>query len=278
MERVARKSIGKLSISITRKDAAFFMVAMLGFFVGRFVVFDIMNPVAVGFAANFLGGGAIFVVVAVLAATGAATLLTGNFMLKYIVTFALLVVWHVYYSRQKAVPNIYAKAAIAASCALFGGLFLAAMEGMSVFFALVSVLEACMTLLVTYILKNGVNVVAGKKYRKVLSGEEIASIALLFGAVVAGMVDIYIGDVALRLFMSVFIILTAAYKGGVALGATVGMILGLVLFLANYQDATMALIMSFGGLAAGVFRARGKLVSLLGMLVGGLVVTAYIDA
>ena len=277
MEKVARKSAGRVNLPITKKDAAFFTVVILGFFVGRFIVFEVINPVAVGFAANFLGGGAVFTVVSLLALTGLATLVSGSFLLKYIIVFALLVCCHIYLRRRRVMPNIYAKSAAAAVCTLIGGLVLAAAEGMSVYFAFVAVLEAAMTLFVTYILKNGVGVVTGKKRRKLLNGEEVASIALLFGAVIAGMVDIYVGNVALRLFMATFIILTAAYKGGIAFGATVGMLIGLVLFLANYQGAALALIMGFAGLAAGLFRARGKLFSLIGMFAGGLVVTAYID-
>ncbi|MCL2851586.1 MAG: stage II sporulation protein E [Defluviitaleaceae bacterium] len=278
MERVAHKSAGKLGITLTKKDTALLLVAVMGFFVGRFVVFDIINPVAVGFVANFMGGGAIFVVVALLSGVGAATLVTGSFMLKYILALSLLVACHAYFSKRKLVPNIYVKSVVAAGCSLAGGLLLAALEGMSAFFALLAVLESSMTLFVTYILQKGVGVVTGKKRRKILSGEEIASVAVLFGAVVVGMVDIYVGNVALRLFMSTFVILTAAYKGGVQLGATAGMVLGLTLFLANFQDATLALVMSFGGLAAGLLRDKGKLFSLLGMVAGGLVVIVYVDA
>lgn len=276
MERTARRAAMRPGLSFTKKDAAMLSIAVMGFFIGRFVVLESLNPVAVGFSANFLGAASLYLI-APFTLAGIATLAQGNFILKYAISFGLILACNAVIMYRRVAPNIYVRSFIAAGCILAGGLFMAALEGFSPYFATLAVLEASMALFITYILKKGVSIVAGKKSRKILGGEEAASVAILSGAIIAGMVDIYVGDVALRLFVASFAILVAAYKGGVTLGATVAMVIGLLLYIANYQSASLTLIMAFGGFCAGLFRKRGKVFSLAGFVLGGLIVAGYIN-
>ncbi len=269
MEKALSKE-KKSSFFLQRQDIAFFALSTLGFFIGRVSIFQILSPLSVPYLSNFLGTGILLYLASALTFLGILTKFKGIYLLKYVICIlSLCLINFILNKKTKKMPSIVIRGCLSSGITLSAGLIIAAANNFSLYFALMAILESVLTFCVTCLLKKATDVMTSKRRKKILATEELISISILFGGVIAGASDIYIGVVSLKLFFAAAVILIVGNKGGSALGATVSMLLAFVLYLAQLSDVNFIAILGISGLGSGLLREKGKLASIAGFLLLG---------
>ncbi|MCL2049532.1 MAG: stage II sporulation protein E [Defluviitaleaceae bacterium] len=261
----AAKGVGKRELTVA-------LICVFGFFIGRVQVFGAINPLAIPFLAAFLGGQGFFLT-ALFVAVGLVTRLEGLFTARYIVAAGLLCVYYffVLHSGENRAWTRLPRIGFAAAGTTFAaGIFVSALHGMGLFFLAVTLLETTLAMGLTFVLKRANIVLTGRKRRaNLLSGEDIASVTIVFAGVIAGASDIYVGMLPLRVFFCVYVLCIVAFKGGASMAAAAGMLLGFFLHLAGYWEAEWAVVLGLaglgGGFAGGLFKRLARPAVIVGI-------------
>ncbi len=282
MENVSSSKINageQKKYTISRQDINTVLIAIFGFFIGRVILFQIINPVAVGFLANFLlfNPSPVFYISSVFVLFGIFTKLSGLYFIKYFITIASMALVNIILTKKRYKPSILVKAGICSSFTLLSGILFSVLNEVSIYFMLMAVLEAILTFFLSIVLKKSVNFITGHMRKKSLTNEDILSIALLFGSVVAGCADITFSGVSLRVFAVTMLLLFVAYKGGCALAALSSVLLGFMLYVVGYSESSSILIFSVAAISAGILKERGKITAVGGFLIGGACATFFFE-
>ncbi|MDR2649188.1 MAG: stage II sporulation protein E [Clostridiales bacterium] len=270
---------------LTRGDAARLAVSAIGLFIGRTVLFDMVNPVAAGFLASLMGTGLNFYITAVFLLMGIATKLHGIYLIRYLICVSLLCVINIFerqflFLKKSLYFTVFAQGLSGALCMLIGGLSVAWLHVDSTMWLLpLAMFESALAFFLTLVLSKASAVLIAPKRKPMLSSEEMISLAILFGCIIAGASDIYIGVVSLRYFLCFYFILLAAYLGDGAVAAAAGMLTGLMLLLAGMGrwNASMAVVLSLAGLGGGLFKNQGKPYVLAGFAAVGFAAFYYLN-
>lgn len=105
--------------------------------------------------------------------------------------------------------------------------------------------------------------------------EQILALSVLGAGAVAGTGGISLGSFRLEGMVAPALTMLAGYTGGPGLGATVGVVTGLVLASPGPEAAWGVAVPAFTGLTSGVFRDLGRAGTAVGGLLGSLLMTFY---
>jgi len=261
----------KSTFFLSRRELATTLAGSAGFFIGRAIVLQMVNPLAIPFLATFMdvGTGWSFYLTAVFIALGIATRLSDIFVLRYIMAIGLLCVCHFFSvrylfpylrkSRTRVLRSpVFAQACMAGLCTLAAGITAASISGGSGYLLAVALMESVLALSLVLTIKRATLILTAQRRRSIISSEDIIALALVLGAVIAGASDIYVGGVALRFFLCMYVLFIVSFKGGPAMGAVAGMLLGLMLHLVGFWDTGMGLVLGLAGMGGGFMKKYGR--------------------
>ena len=261
---------------VTRQSASRFMLASLGFFLGRVVVFGTVNPIATSFLSAFWGRE-MFYTAAAFAAAGFLTRTAIPYAIKYFITIACMAAGHFALRalrRDKPLPALWPPVAAGMS-ALASGVLVALANGVNFYLLLMALLEGVLAFSVGLIMQKGASALVGNVRRGALNNEELISLAVLAGGVAAGAADIFIGPLSLRYFTCSLLVLLMSQSGGASVGAAVGLLLGTLMNVAGFEGMAFPVILGVGGLAAGGLRDVNKPFAALGFLLAAAILCLY---
>ncbi|MEX2459903.1 MAG: stage II sporulation protein E [Paenibacillaceae bacterium] len=263
-----------VQIWILKKGFILWMV--MAFLLGRATILADLFPFAIAFFAVVYYTRRAWLIGATLAIV-AGSLFSLQIHTGYIVTELL-----VFILLQKGLEK-YEKADISYVPILsFVSVFLVQLFSISVhvglngYALLITTVEALLSLILTLIFMQAVSVFTLAWKKQGLKSEEIVCMIILLASVMTGTVGWTIGSVSVEHVLSRFLILLFAIVGGAPLGASVGVITGLILSLADTQAVVEISLLAFAGMLAGLLKEGGKLVVALGMLLGASILTIYI--
>jgi len=205
MDKSIAKSPSQWRFILTRGTAARLAICVIGFFVGRIVVFDMINPVAIGFLGSLAGTGFSFYAASIFLIMGIATRLNDAYIARYLVSVGLLcianIAAHKFLLTNKI--TVFAQGAACALCIFVGSLSVTLIYGAGIL-TLIGLFEAVLAFFLTFVLCKASLVLTAPKLKSWLSNEEVISLAILSGCIIAGASDIYIGVVSLRYFLCIY--------------------------------------------------------------------------
>ncbi|MCP3775371.1 stage II sporulation protein E [Paenibacillus sp. MZ04-78.2] len=137
-------------------------------------------------------------------------------------------------------------------------------------------IESTLSLILTHIFLQAIPVFTLTRKNYNLKNEEVICLIILLASVMTGTVGWFIGPVTLEHVMSRYLILLFALVGGAPLGASVGVISGLILSLANASAIYQMSLLAFAGMLAGLLREGNKMAVALGMLIGSSILSFYL--
>ncbi|MCL1863425.1 MAG: stage II sporulation protein E [Defluviitaleaceae bacterium] len=241
---------------IGKREMVVALICAFGFFIGRAQVFGFINPLALPFLAAFMGVQG-FYLTAFFILIGLITRLGDIFIARYVLAVVLFCSYyfcglHITAGERREwlkLPWV----AVAASASIFaGGMTIFIMYGINLFFFSIVALETILTGGLTLVIKRAHVILTGRRRRaKLLSGEDIASVTVIFAGVIAGASDIYVGSLPLRIFFCVYVLCVVAFKGGAGMAAAAGVMLGFFLHLSGYWGAEWATVLGLAGLGGG---------------------------
>ena len=268
---------------LSKRELATTLAGSAGFFIGRVVFFQMVNPLALAFLATFMevGTGRSFYITAIFIVLGLATRLGDIFVLRYIFAVGLLCLCHFFsvrflfpYLRRHRKSGIlrstfYAQAIMAGLCILLAGIAAAVIAGGSGYLLAVTLMESILTVSLVLIIKRATLILTAHRRKNIISGEDMVALALVLGAVIAGASDIYVGGMSLRFFLCLYVLFVVSCKGGPAMGGTAGMLLGLMLHLVGFWDTGMGLVLGLAGMGGGFMKKYGRSQVMAGVVIAG---------
>ncbi|OXM82590.1 stage II sporulation protein E [Paenibacillus rigui] len=141
---------------------------------------------------------------------------------------------------------------------------------------MMTAVESMLSLILTHIFLQAVPVFTLSRKNYSLKNEEIICLIILLASVMTGTVGWTLGPVTVEHVLSRYLILMFALVGGAPLGASVGVISGLILSLANSSAIYQMSLLAFAGMLAGLLKEGNRWAVSLGMLLGSSILSIYI--
>lgn len=266
---ISLKNIIKFSIL----DSNTLILCMIGFLLSRAMVVDNIAPLGVAF----------FICVStidkyknpVFIATIAGTLISFNQSSNIIKYVICLIFIQLISKNIKHIKSINKLSTIGMLIILPLSIGQALIFGNYVYNVSIALVESVLMFISTYIFYYGVSIINKRASRKVTSSEEIIALTIIITFSIIGIGNINIFGVSVRNVLSNMMIILFAISGGAALGASSGVIIGLVYFINNLTSSLYMGIYSFAGLIAGGFNKVNKYLSIAGYILGWSVIYIY---
>jgi stage II sporulation protein E len=141
---------------------------------------------------------------------------------------------------------------------------------------LMVVVEAALAFVLTLVFIHAIPVLTMTRKSAALRHEEIICLMILLASVMTGAVGWVLYGMSAEHVMSRYMLLLFAMAGGAPLGASVGVVAGLILSLADFGAIVQMSMLAFAGLLAGLLREGGKMAAAFGLLLGTSILTIYI--
>jgi stage II sporulation protein E len=138
--------------------------------------------------------------------------------------------------------------------------------------------EAALSFVLTLVFVQAIPVLTMTKKSSGLRNEEIICLMILMASIMTGTVGWGIYGMSAEHVMSRYMLLLFAFAGGAPLGASVGVVAGLILSLADFNAIVQMSLLAFAGLLAGLMRDGGKMAVSFGMLLGTSILSIYIGS
>ncbi|MBV6717442.1 stage II sporulation protein E [Paenibacillus chitinolyticus] len=136
--------------------------------------------------------------------------------------------------------------------------------------------ESVLSLVLTLIFVQAVPVFTLTRKNYQLKHEEIICLIILLASMMTGTVGWTLGPVTVEHVVSRYLILLFALVGGAPFGASVGVVTGLILSLANTNAIYQMSLLAFSGMLAGLLKEGRRMAVAFGMLLGSSILSIYI--
>jgi stage II sporulation protein E len=267
--------LDRLKVVITNTT---FISGVLGFFIGRVPISNIMAPFGIAFLMstalnNRTKNNAIIGTCIVI---GLLTRPWDYETIQVIVCLILIFISIVIFKIDNKTPVI--KAAVIAFMVSFLVTLSSMLVSQGAFILddmLTAIFNSTIVMALVYIYNYCLPVIGENKKRGVLSNEEIICLSILCGIVISGMSDIFIYGVSLKVALSVFAIASAAYWQGPGFGAAAGTTVGLITCVSSSQAPYILGMYALAGLLGGIFKDMGRVGGCLGIIIADIVIYLY---
>lgn len=250
------------------------LLLAISFLLGRAVILDQVSPFALPFLAvvYYLKRNRLLPVVVFLL-IGASTV-DGNHLAWLTTLFAL------FFLLQKGTEQFKFKSVNYVPLIVFCTLLVAAsvrlgFTGWTLYDGVLAAIEVVIGVLLTFIFVQSLPLITNKRRQFTMKPEEIVSLVILLATVMTGMTGWTIGGLSVEHIFSRYFILLFALVGGGMLGATVGVVIGMILSLSNQQAMWEISLLAFTGLLSGLFREGKKLGVAVGFFIGTSILALY---
>lgn len=288
MEKSIIQSFGKVIVPKKEKNARadyysvseslkLFIFCIAGFLCGRNALFSVFNPMGTAYLSTFFSEGTSFYFV--LLSTFLGFFLGDGKILsfKYVLCFILSLGANIIFGgRGKKLP-LWGKAFLGSSSLFISAVIYSVLNGGSKYLLVMAAIEGILVLAATFVLGKGISVLNKDMKRKVLTNEEIISIAVLLAASVSGLGNLSLGPINVKIAAVTLIILICAFRGGAAVGAAAGSLMGFMLMITDGGSAGLFCVLSISGLFCGIMKDMGRLLTFLSFLTGAVIVSFYLE-
>jgi len=259
--------------TITQKWS--FLLLCMAFLLGRATILEEISPFALSFLAVTY-----FQRRDLVPWTGVA-LFAGSLLSPTPHTVILVTQLVVFYLFQKGMEKYEKSDISSAPILVFASSFLVKlfllliMIDLSWYSLLMTAVEALLSMVLTIIFIQAVPVVTLSRKNYQLKNEEIVCLIILLASVMTGTVGWTPGGVNVEYVMSRYLILIFAFVGGAPLGASVGVITGIILSLADPKALFQMSLLAFSGMLAGMMKEGRRISAALGMIIGSAILSIY---
>lgn len=173
--------------------------------------------------------------------------------------------------------DLYQAPLIVFMCSFMVTLFtLLVSDQLSWYALMMGAVESILSFILTLIFIQSLPVFTLKRKNYQLRSEEIVCLMILLASMMTGTVGWIVWGMSLEHVMSRYLIVLFALVGGAPIGASVGVVTGLILSLANVDAVYQMSVLAFSGLLAGLLREGKRLSVSLGLLLGTSILSLYL--
>ncbi|MDI6600282.1 MAG: stage II sporulation protein E [Thermoanaerobacteraceae bacterium] len=280
---VERQTTGPVKSAFKLKDFfdGFVLFVVMGFFVGRAGVFYGSFPFGLAYIGSVAGKNRRNVILSLFCILGLLSAGSYPNTMRYLVTYAMLS--GAFYS-LKSMTKTSGRAFLTAGVILIVGMAFYLLTGRILYDLILVVLESVIVFSMVFVFDYTLDVMKGSTSRRYLGKEEIISIGITYGLVIASLKDIEIYGLSLWMIAAISGLIIAAYAGGLGAGAAMGVLLAVVTQFTGSVTSSTGLMFSLTGLLAGAFSSLGMIGSVSGSFISyfvldrlaGYTMSAYI--
>ncbi|SFS95002.1 stage II sporulation protein E [Paenibacillus sp. 453mf] len=252
------------------------LLTVMGFLLGKAMILDELSPFAIAYFAVIM-----FLRRDFLLPVGIA-ILAGGFFAPYPTLFTIAAEVSIFYLLYRGLSSFgktelsYAPVMVFTS-AFMVNLFTVLIGPSFTWYAvLMMTIDAILSFVLTLVFIQAIPVFTYRKKNVNLRSEEILCLIILLASVMTGAVGFTVYNLSAENVLSRYLILVFALVGGAPLGASVGVITGLILSLANMSAIYQMSLLAFSGMLAGMLKEGKKLAVSLGMLLGSSILAIYL--
>ncbi|OPA73178.1 stage II sporulation protein E [Paenibacillus selenitireducens] len=141
---------------------------------------------------------------------------------------------------------------------------------------MLAVLDGGLSFILTIVFMQALPILTRVRKQSALKNEEIICLIILLASVMTGAVGWVIYGISPDHVFSRYLILLFAFVGGAPLGASVGVVTGLILSLADFHAIYQMSLLAFAGMLAGMLREGKRWWVAGGMLLGSSILIIYL--
>lgn len=249
--------------------------SFIGFLLGRAVVLDYLSPFGLAFIAvySLQGLNLGFVLTSVL--IGVFTLAQKEILLKYLIAASVFMVIHILSSKWRINKKVVA-AVVTAVANFAAGYVIFYIKNYYLYDLIMITIESLLIALLVFVYDGAFPIMKSFKARKVISGEEMVSIAILLAFCFVG-ADFSFYGLSIQNVSMILLIILFSYYGSAGTGAAIGIILGIIQALSGSILPAAIGVYGLCGLLCGVLKNIGKPGSILAFILGNALMTFYIN-
>ncbi|MGJ9385070.1 stage II sporulation protein E [Salipaludibacillus sp. CF4.18] len=271
-----------LSPKVTSTKAAYskwrglMLIIAVGFLLGRAVILLQLLPFTIPFLAVVFKWKRSWSLPAAFALIAGSTTLSftyaGHTTVAVLFYFILQAILQRFDKKEKFFPI-----AVFTSVVITRVLGLTFTDGFLYYHLLTALVEGGLALIITLIFMQSIPFFLERRRQVTLKPEEVVCLVILLGSLLTGTVGWMIYDLSIEHIFAQYIVLIFAFIGGATIGATTGVIMGLILSLANITHLFSMSLLAFAGLLGGLLREGRKISVAGGLVVASLLMAMYTD-
>ncbi|MEF2968728.1 stage II sporulation protein E [Paenibacillus sp. M1] len=249
---------------------------LMSFLLGKAVILDELSPFAAAFFAVIMFLRRDIAVIAGASMVAGAMLVSGNHAL--LIAAELLIFFLIHKGMEAFERADVSYAPLMVFTSTFLALLFETVIGPSLtwYAFLMTVMDAILSFVLTLVFIQAVPIFTFRKRNYQLRTEEILCLVILLASVMTGSVGWEISGLSIEHMLTRYLILLFALAGGATLGASVGVVTGLILSLADTSALYQMSLLAFSGMLAGMLREGRKWAVGFGMLLGSSILSLYL--
>lgn len=149
-------------------------------------------------------------------------------------------------------------------------------SGLSWYGLMMTTVEASLGFILTLIFLQAIPAMTTARKNSRMKHEEMICLVILLASILTGTVGWTPLGISIQHVLSRYLILLFAFSGGAAIGASVGVVTGLILSLADIQAIAQMSVLAFSGLLAGLLKEGKRIGVVFGLLLGSTILAMYV--
>lgn len=252
------------------------LIVVMSFLLGRATILDELSPFAAAFFAVLVFMRRDLLITAGVAMVLGALFSPANEAIPIAAELIIFYLIHKGMATYERAELSYAPLMVFTSTFLVG-LFGAVIGPTLTWYSLImTVMDAVLSFVLTLVFIQALPIFTYRKKNYQLRGEEIVCLVILLASIMTGAVGWEVFGLSVEHVLSRYLILLFALVGGAPLGASVGVVVGLILSLANTSALYQMSLLAFSGMLAGMMREGRKWAVGFGMLLGSSILAIYL--
>ena len=276
MEKLLSKARGYIIVSDLKRTSIHFVIAFL---MGRVFLADCISPFGLSYLCSYMKTEkkSVFKITmsAILSALGTATVQSGKYVLKNLlsyVLFALIIVSFSAFANRKGKFSVNIIAACA--CAISGIIYYAQTDNFIRNLIMLAA-ECTICFFLPIILSSSVKIISDDRPLTEITYEDIIGIYTLSALSITGFCGLYIGSISVCRVISGLFIMVVSYSGGFSHAVTCGVTAGILYSLYSFEFNEYAGILGFCGLLTGAVKRFKRPGIILGFTISAKLLSAY---
>ena len=147
--------------------------------------------------------------------------------------------------------------------------------GLTPYQGILSSVEILLGVILTYVFIYSLPLFTVRKKRLFIKNEELICLIILLGTVITGMSAWQLGSLSVVHIVTRYVVLLLAFVGGSMLGASMGVVTGMIISLSDIKAMLQLSLLAFSGLLAGLFKEAKQWVVAVAFLLGATVFSLY---
>ncbi len=158
------------------------------------------------------------------------------------------------------------------------GLAMNVVKEFTLYSMLLVLFEGITCTVLSYVFMYGIPMVRSgqrKNFSRSLMNEHVSCMVILLATGVAGLGNIMVLEYSIRNIAGSLLVMAVAFIGGPGLSAVVGVVVGLIVGLSDGNTTFAISLYGLAGVLSGAFSSLGKLVVMIGFILGSVISTLY---